>query len=261
MEKATCSVDACEKPVWSRGMCRADYAMWRKANMPPCTFDGCDKNQYSRGLCGGHYSRWRKHGDPSVVLPHPMVGQRERRGCSVEGCPEPHGALGKCYRHYSADQYAADPERHKAARAANWKRPGVRDREIARMKAKRAADLEGWRQYAAASYVKHRPKRQAYAKVYRKANPDKHREWTERRRARKANAPVNDLTAAQWREIKALYKYRCAYCHKKKPLTQDHVLALNNGGSHTFSNVIPACRTCNSRKGTRPAPAHQPLLM
>lgn len=33
-----------------------------------CTVDGCENPPSSRGLCRTHYSRWRRHGDPGVVL-------------------------------------------------------------------------------------------------------------------------------------------------------------------------------------------------
>ena len=42
----------------------------------------------------------------------------------------------------------------------------------------------------------------------------------------------------------------------------DHLTPLSKGGSHTVSNIVPACRPCNSRKGVkevlRPV---QPLLI
>jgi 5-methylcytosine-specific restriction endonuclease McrA len=85
----------------------------------------------------------------------------------------------------------------------------------------------------------------AYAK-----NPEKGIAKAERRRARKANAPINDFTATDWQEMKAHYGYRCVYCGKKfQRLTQDHIIPLSAGGSHTKSNIVPACRSCNSKKG------------
>ncbi|MDB4875733.1 MAG: hypothetical protein JWM41_2179 [Gemmatimonadetes bacterium] len=29
----------------------------------------------------------------------------------------------------------------------------------------------------------------------------------------------------------------------------DHVIPISRGGSHTRENVVPACRSCNSKKG------------
>lgn len=105
---------------------------------------------------------------------------------------------------------------------------------------------------------------------WRAANPDKLRAAGARRRARKASAPRNDLTAAQWREIQAAYDYRCVYCpptcwrcqRKKHALTQDHIMPLAKGGSHTADNIVPACAACNQTKFTGPPPQPvQPLLI
>jgi 5-methylcytosine-specific restriction endonuclease McrA len=75
---------------------------------------------------------------------------------------------------------------------------------------------------------------------------------------------VNDLTKDQWLLIQEAQNHRCAYCGRraKGHLTQDHILALANGGSHTLHNVIGACRPCNSKKHTGPPPVPvQPLLL
>ena len=71
-----------------------------------------------------------------------------------------------------------------------------------------------------------------------------------------------DLTAQQWRDIQAIYGHRCAYCGQRKPLTQDHVVPIAAGGDHTASNIVPACRSCNSQKGARlPLNTFQPHLL
>lgn len=73
---------------------------------------------------------------------------------------------------------------------------------------------------------------------------------------------VADFTAEQWRQVKAAYKHRCAYCGERKPLTQDHVLPISQGGHHTASNIVPACRSCNSSKNARlPVVTYQPHLI
>jgi 5-methylcytosine-specific restriction endonuclease McrA len=73
------------------------------------------------------------------------------------------------------------------------------------------------------------------------------RRKAERRRVRLLGG-VSDLTEAQWQLIKKAYKFRCAYCGKKKPLTQDHIIPVSRGGQDTASNIVPACRSCNSKK-------------
>jgi 5-methylcytosine-specific restriction endonuclease McrA len=74
-----------------------------------------------------------------------------------------------------------------------------------------------------------------------------------RRRARLRGLP-STLTPEQWEAIKAIYHYRCAYCGKKKPLTQDHIIAATHGGGYTLDNIVPACRSCNSRKSSNLPP-------
>lgn len=56
----------------------------------------------------------------------------------------------------------------------------------------------------------------------------------------------------------------CMYCGQQFPqhaLTRDHVVPLSCGGKDVWSNVVAACRSCNTRKGGRtPEKAHMPLL-
>jgi 5-methylcytosine-specific restriction endonuclease McrA len=58
--------------------------------------------------------------------------------------------------------------------------------------------------------------------------------------------------------------YLCMYCgdkHGERQLTRDHVVPISQGGKDTWSNVVAACRSCNTRKGgRRPEEAHMPLL-
>lgn len=59
----------------------------------------------------------------------------------------------------------------------------------------------------------------------------------------------------QWKDsIKHAWGDCCAYCGKPPiddhSLTIDHVKPKVKGGEDRTSNVIPACRSCNSRKGS-----------
>lgn len=62
---------------------------------------------------------------------------------------------------------------------------------------------------------------------------------------------IADLSIEEWLALLAAYKYRCAYCRGTGALSLDHVVPLSRGGATTLRNVVPACRTCNSRKGAR----------
>lgn len=60
-----------------------------------------------------------------------------------------------------------------------------------------------------------------------------------------------DLTKVEWLEILAKYNNSCAYCGNKEKLGQDHIIPLSRGGNHTKDNVVPACKSCNSKKGIK----------
>src|SRR6266568_3432226 len=119
--------------------------------------------------------------------------------------------------------------------------------------------LQNGRSYRLANHetIRHRES------AYQREHPDVARGASKRRRARLLHAPVNDFTEPQWQAMKAHYGHRCVYCGRKmQRLTQDHILPLSKGGSHTQSNIVPACQRCNSRKHVGPPlrPV-QPLLL
>jgi 5-methylcytosine-specific restriction endonuclease McrA len=101
-----------------------------------------------------------------------------------------------------------------------------------------------------------RAKHQEKALEWGKANPDKRRAIVEKYRIRRELQLTEvrcDFTAEQWTEKKRRYKHKCYYCGEKKPLSQDHIVPVSKGGEHTWSNIIPACLSCNARKGTKAA--------
>jgi len=59
-------------------------------------------------------------------------------------------------------------------------------------------------------------------------------------------------------------RHVCAYCGEhfaESELTVEHIAPVSRGGQHTWTNVVTACRSCNTRKGNRrPEEAHMPLL-
>jgi 5-methylcytosine-specific restriction endonuclease McrA len=185
-------------------------------------------------------------------------------------------------RAYNKAWNAAHPEQVKAharktrqknrlkanARSRSWYRRNLeRARASARRKAARRYATNPETSQAASRLWKHVHNAEVlqYAKDYAAEHPEVARATSRRRRARKKAAPVCDFTAAQWRALCKAVGYRCAYCGKRFPfkqLTQDHITPLSKGGSHTLSNIIPACASCNSSKKTGAVPKPvQPFLL
>ncbi len=58
---------------------------------------------------------------------------------------------------------------------------------------------------------------------------------------------------------------QCVYCGSKERLTLDHVVPRAMGGRDSWDNLVTACQSCNSRKGSRTPEqagmemAHQPF--
>jgi 5-methylcytosine-specific restriction endonuclease McrA len=180
---------------------------------------------------------------------------RIRNAASYAANPEKFRARGRT-------RYAANPEEGRArATAARIKDP--EKHRVSDNKSK-AIHREETNAKQRATYAANPEKGKATSVAWQKENPEKVIANKARCRARRYNAPVNDFSAAQWIAMQILYDHRCVYCGKrcKGKLTKDHITPLSKGGSHTLSNILPACKNCNSRKGNRAILISvQPLLL
>lgn len=67
------------------------------------------------------------------------------------------------------------------------------------------------------------------------------------------------------REVFVRDGHLCQYCGRPGDLTLDHVVPRHRGGTHTWDNLVAACRACNHRKGgklpdeARMRPLRQPF--
>lgn len=113
-----------------------------------------------------------------------------------------------------------------------------------RNKVRRGAQMKAWT-------AKNRVKVRILQKAWRQRNPQQHTEGEMRRRARKAAATVEDCT----KRVTILRRNRfCHWCCEFMPpgtATIDHVIPLSRGGKHCNDNLVAACLTCNSSKGTK----------
>jgi 5-methylcytosine-specific restriction endonuclease McrA len=54
------------------------------------------------------------------------------------------------------------------------------------------------------------------------------------------------------REVFSRDRHTCQYCgHTAHDLTLDHVIPRHRGGTHTWENLVAACKPCNHRKGSK----------
>ena len=160
----------------------------------------------------------------------------------------------------------ANPEKMHAAQAA-WRAANPEQRRAA----KRQWDLQN-RAHIRAYQRKYNQENNeavlAWRKLWRIANPARvathNRRFAQanpvviraiwhRRKARKMKASLAlfPVTADVIAERLALTD-GCCYCGQDKPLETEHVVALNDGGWHVPSNILGACRSCNSSKQDSP---------
>src|SRR3990167_6600627 len=106
-------------------------------------------------------------------------------------------------------------------------------------------------EYRARPESKKRAKELVMSRYY--ANPAPRKAYV---RARREGYKLGH-TPEQWQDLISAYRSRCAYCGRKRPLTKDHIVPISQGNPATvdrISNIVPACRSCNSRKHTGPPP-------
>jgi 5-methylcytosine-specific restriction endonuclease McrA len=62
--------------------------------------------------------------------------------------------------------------------------------------------------------------------------------------------PYRSRTSLSRRAVFVRDDYQCQYCGRPAE-NVDHVIPRSKGGSHTWDNVVAACKPCNSRKENR----------
>lgn len=154
----------------------------------------------------------------------------------------------------SADP-AKDNERKKTWRAANLEKARALQREASRRwyAANRQTHYARQRITVSRNPTKYRQKEREALQRRRLANPEKHRDEEQRRRAALLSVP-STVTSEQLRFLRAKSK-KCHWCGKaftrNQPATHDHVIPLSKGGPNTLENSCFAHGSCNSKKGAR----------
>lgn len=114
-----------------------------------------------------------------------------------------------------------------------------------RQRIEELGDLQGAERRRAWNKI-HYQKSPRYRAMFRAANA------VREGRIKQNTPPEQRLTAKQWVAIQECGAGRCTYCNEKPDrLTMDHIVPFARGGQHVWQNVVPACKTCNSRKKDR----------
>ena len=191
----------------------------------------------------------RAHGNNSSV-------SNTERICAKCGMVKDSARCRECDRQY-ARRYREEHREKCRERCRRWYEQN-REKASKYARRRREQNPELARELDRKPRTRNAEKMRRYRRKYYQLNTERWAEYNRQRRARKLEV-LSDLTPEQWERIQEVYDHRCAYCGKKQKLTMDHVIPLSKGGSHSASNIVPACRSCNSRKG--PRHPHIPVQM
>jgi len=182
-------------------------------------------------------------------------------------CRECHNAYNKAYREshkehisaygkaYAKDNkeyikaYLLDNKEHIAAMAKRYNK--IHEQEVSvKRSVYRQANKSEVTGKERAWYKTHKESIASTQKKYAQNNRAKRNTDHNNYMAKRRELPCT-LTTEQWGYIKEYLNNRCAYCGEEKPLAQDHFYPLSLGGEFTISNIICACKNCNSSKGPK----------
>lgn len=148
--------------------------------------------------------------------------------------------------------YQANKEREAEKRREWYKKNG--DAVKAKLRATHAADPLPRRQKNRAWQIANPNAAKEILRRWKDANPERRKELgtlcAHRRRALLLKCEGSH-TSKEWKDVLEAHGHRCHWCGAKGKLTRDHYIPLTRGGTNFASNLVPACRPCNSRKTDR----------
>lgn len=159
-------------------------------------------------------------------------------------------AYDAAHKERAAAYYAANKERLKVQKAAWY--AANRERVLAQVQARVKANHAEVLAYHREHYIANKERVGAAMAAYRRANPDRYQHIGNRRRARKIGNGGSHTLAERLEKFARLGNV-CFYCRCAARLTVDHDVPLTRGGTDDISNILPACRSCNSRKHSKTA--------
>jgi len=166
--------------------------------------------------------------------------------CFKEGCDKAAHTAGRCKRHYDQDRYVHLKElkviQNREYRKNNKDKVDLYYKEW-RIKNKEKILLNERKNYAAK-----KEKYDSYRAEWRKKNRLK---WNSYRRSRDVRKKENGIFLILNKEFTKLNNQLCFYCGSDQKLTMDHIIPIVRGGRHSIGNIVVACKSCNSQKGSK----------
>jgi 5-methylcytosine-specific restriction endonuclease McrA len=155
----------------------------------------------------------------------------------------------------ASSRAAAKRYREKNPEAERVYRNVNREQILANQARYRETNREQERARSRAYHAANRTRRNEQSTQWRADNPEAWHAIQARATARRRSlerGDIGNLSSQEWQEILEEFDRACAYCQARGVrLEQEHITPLSRGGRHTKSNVVPACRSCNARKGAK----------
>ena len=219
--------------------------------MKLCSVANCSGKMLAKSFCSKHYQRFKKHGDPLYVEFEVKARKAIDHEDGTRTCAE--CGLRKSLSEFHKDAKASKGHRarcaecHTAASKSWYKENQPRQKEKATVRRIKFADRI--RKQDSERYERTKPRRLELA--------SKH---SQIRRARKAKTEYDKGISKK--SLRKLFGDQCHYCgitmdfagttkaagYKDSHATIEHILPLSKGGTHTWDNVVLACRRCNISK-------------
>lgn len=239
MSNSTCSVDGCDEPIRSKGMCkphyRKDYYRRNKAR------ENASNKAYREARPEYWKSRWADYAERR------WGAEREARRSELEArLAATHKTCTQCAEYLPKTDFYEDPRRLDGR--YSWCRTCFTDhgRSNYDPEASAARGAEYRSRHGVSELAKERQRRW-YAD-----NPERSREQVRRYQARKAAALVGKVSYPAILERDGMH---CHICDTEIPslddLHFDHVIPLSKGGPHSEDNIKPSHAACNLSKGAR----------
>jgi 5-methylcytosine-specific restriction endonuclease McrA len=201
-----------------------------------CTADGCDRASKAKTLCGMHYNKQNPNHHLKILIPCDWCGtmalkEKRARRYTHTFCSEPCRQL-KLFG--NTCELPKDHWVYMLGATCEWTPP----KPVPRFTSGYCQDCD-----EPFTIACKQPGRYCSNACIRRSS-------RRRRRAREAGAP-GDFTYAQIMRQYLKQGQVCAYCNTKPVGLPDpeHVLALSRGGRNDMTNLVAACRPCNTDKG------------